>query len=125
MKTKVGVCCLALAILLNGCGMMFLGTQDYVDFKSKPAGATVLIDGVDMGKTPIELELQTNKSYIVILKKDGYEDAIYSITSHTSVMVVVLDVLFWPALIIDAVEQSWYYLEETEIDAKLEVKKIN
>lgn len=125
MKTKVGVCCLALAILLNGCGMMFLGSSDYVDVKTRPAGATVLIDGVDMGKTPIELELETNKSYIVILRKDGYEDAIYSITSRTSVMVVVLDVLFWPALVVDAVEQTWYYLEDTEIDAKLEVKKLN
>jgi len=104
---------------------MFLGAYDYVDLKSKPAGATVLIDGVEKGKTPVELELETNKSYIVVFRKDGYEDAIYSITSHTSAMVVVLDVLFWPALIIDAVGQTWYYLEETEIEAKLEVKKLN
>ena len=72
MKKKLGIFGLLLAVVLNGCGMMFLGSSDYVDVKTRPAGATVLIDGVDMGKTPIELELETNKSYIVILRKDGY-----------------------------------------------------
>jgi len=125
MKIKMIYIILLITISLSGCGTMFLGTHDLVNFNTKPSGAAVFIDGIEQGKTPMELELSTNKTYVVVFKKDGYEDAIYSITSHTSAMVVVLDICFWPFLIVDAVNGTWYYLEETEIDATLEIKKLN
>ncbi|MCD6163513.1 MAG: PEGA domain-containing protein [candidate division Zixibacteria bacterium] len=111
-------------LVLNGCGAIFLGSGQNISMNTDPEGATVIINGNNMGKTPIHLKLKTNDSYIVTFKKDGYEDKTYSIANRVSGGIIVLDVLcgLLP-VIVDAATGSWYRLDTSNIDLPLDIKR--
>lgn len=59
------------------CDLSFAVTSDAVgsiDVSSKPSGASLILDGVIKGTTPITVDDLEAGSYKVILKKDGYSD---------------------------------------------------
>ena len=73
MKKSVIVALLVMACLLSGSGC---STTTRVTIDSSPSGADVILDGVNIGTTPIEKHKISNRvgrSYDIILKKDGYQ----------------------------------------------------
>jgi uncharacterized protein YceK len=60
-------------LLVTGCASIVSGTTQPISFNSTPAGATVLVNGADMGKTPVTLQLKRNQNYAVGINLDGYK----------------------------------------------------
>ena len=56
----------------SGCATLIDGSTQPVTFRSLPEGATVYVEGVARGKTPVVLELDRQSETIVEVQKDGY-----------------------------------------------------
>lgn len=65
---------LIVSVLSSGCATLFSGSSDEISFTSEPAGARVLIDGDEIGATPLtyEVERQTFRRSEVVIQKPGY-----------------------------------------------------
>ena len=113
---------LAALVLLSGCGALFNGSPAKVNFTSTPEGADVLIDGTRRGTTPVVLDLQKNKDYTVVFKKNGYREITAVLSKKVSGTYIVLDVLggLIP-VVVDAATGSWYVLSTDAMHASLEV----
>ena len=77
MKTPIFPCfALALTagmlLLFTGCRAWKEGVAQDVVLKSQPTGATVSINGIEVGKTPLLATMRTKNIYKVEFKKDGY-----------------------------------------------------
>lgn len=75
------------------CAAIFSSGPDPVAFDSDPPGAEVLVNGERMGSTPVTLQLHADKQHIVTFRRQGYEDAVVSLTTHVQAGWVVLDIL--------------------------------
>ena len=107
--------------VLGGCATIFKGAHNNVDFNSDPTGAQVYVNGSPMGTTPINLKLESKRTYTIEFKKDGYDPKTYTITNHVGVGWIVLDVLFGLVpVIVDAATGSWYELDQAAVNAVLE-----
>lgn len=76
------------AVFLSGCATMFTGTEDPITFESTPAGATVLIDGKEVGKTPttVRVKRKTFGDTDVTLRMRGYEDRTFELDKKFNMM---------------------------------------
>lgn len=63
---------LAGGLLLVSCATIVSGTKQTVRITSSPSNAAVVIDGVNMGSTPLTTELTKKRVHNVELKLDGY-----------------------------------------------------
>ncbi|HEX8322090.1 PEGA domain-containing protein [Longimicrobium sp.] len=78
------------ALALNACATLFTGTKDTINFNSNPAGATVLIDGIEVGKTPITVPVKRSLSgKTVILRMAGYQDRTFELSQEFNVVSVL------------------------------------
>jgi hypothetical protein len=97
--------------VLAGCGALFNGGPQMVQFASQPTGAAVWVDGTPRGQTPIALGLSKSENHVVVFKLDGYNDFGATLNKHVSGGLVVLDVLGGIVpVVIDAATGSWYKL---------------
>lgn len=67
MKTPVAMLGLPLLVLVGGCAERRLAIT------SEPAGATVWVNDVEVGRTPVEANFTYYGTYDVRLRLDGYE----------------------------------------------------
>ena len=112
---------LVLIFLISGCATIFKGNSSVVDFSTKPSGADVYVNGFNRGKTPINLKLESKKTYNIEFKKDGYVSQTYTITNHVGGGWVILDILAGlVGVVIDAATGSWYDLDQDAINMILE-----
>ena len=121
-KNAVAIISMIVVIALIGsCATIFKGSSSKVDFSSDPSGAQVYVNGVPRGTTPINLKLESKKTYTIEFKKDGYEQRTYTITNHVGVGWIVLDVIFGLIpVIVDAATGAWYELDQDAVNAVLE-----
>jgi hypothetical protein len=115
----LGVVAVLLAGGLTGCATLFKGENQNVSVNSDTAGAEVLVNGVSYGKAPIQLNLKTNRTYLITVKS-GSKEKSYTLNNHVGTLWVVLDVLGggWP-IIIDAVTGAWYEFDNTSVNLNL------
>lgn len=59
---------------LSGCASVLKGVEQKMIFKSDPEGATVFVDGLKKGQTPLTVKLRKDEYKRVTLKKKGYQD---------------------------------------------------
>ncbi|ACS33484.1 DUF2341 domain-containing protein [Thermococcus gammatolerans] len=52
----------------------------YVTINSDPSGATVIIDGQNVGRTPLEKYRMPVGTHTIVLRMDGYQDKEYSVS---------------------------------------------
>ena len=61
-------------VCLTGCATVFHGTQQTVHVTSNPPGATVEVDGLEKGVTPVDVSVKKGfTGQTIVLKKTGYE----------------------------------------------------
>ena len=61
------------ALLSQNCATLLLGTRQTIPVTSTPAGATVLVNGVKQGVTPLELRLARKaKVQVIRIESPGY-----------------------------------------------------
>lgn len=121
---KIGIffCFIAImSLLFVSCATLFKGSTDDVSFSSDPSEAKVYVNGMLLGKTPVQLELKSENSYTIEFKKDGYENRTVVLNNSVGGGWVVLDVLggLLP-VIIDAATGNWYSLDQEHVNAVLE-----
>lgn len=96
-KTLRVVPVLSLAGTLSGCATMFCGTSEEVKIESFPPGASVFVNGENVGKTPLEVEMNRDSHPLVVLKKDGYADTRVQIKQEWN-RTTMLNLLFFPGI---------------------------
>ncbi len=82
----------AFAVLsLTGCATLFSGSKDTVSIDSTPQGATVLIDGIEMGRTPVSFPLKRPGlgTKTVELRMNGYETRRFDLQSEFNLVSVL------------------------------------
>lgn len=119
MKGKIiiiGLSCVFIAC----CATLFKGGFDEVSFNSDPQRAQVYCDGRLIGETPLAIKLDSKKSYMIEIKKEGYRTHTQNITNHVGAGWVVLDILggLIP-VIVDALTGDWYSLDQKNVNAVL------
>lgn len=71
-----GFLLLAAALFAAGCATADKGRNQRVVIESTPSGATVLVDGRVVGKTPLALRLPRMNGYQVTVRKPGFSDSV-------------------------------------------------
>jgi hypothetical protein len=118
------ICFVLIAVFcLSGCATIFKGSTDTVNFASQPDKASVYVNGINMGKSPISLELKSNKTYNIEFRLDGYESKNVMLNNSVGAGYIVLDILFgiFP-VVIDAATGDWYSLDLDHVNAILDKK---
>ena len=82
---------LASTIIINGCATIFTGDKDSINFTSNPSGAKIVMDGLDIGKTPATLEIKRSgfKDKEITLKLDGYEDRTFLLQKEFNAVAIL------------------------------------
>lgn len=94
---------LASFLSLGGCATLFGNHNRSVQINSNPEGATVTLNGMNVGNTPTHVVIQSTMSTNVIsVKKQGYKVSQREIATSFQ-PVGFLNVFFWPGFIVDAV----------------------
>lgn len=119
MKGKIliiGLSCIFIAC----CATLFKGGLNEVNFNSDPQRAKVYCNGGFIGETPLAIKLDSNKSYMIEIRKEGYRTHTQNITNHIGAGWIILDILggLIP-VIVDAATGDWYSLDQKNINAVL------
>ena len=92
--TKIPISILMIGLLVFvACATLFKGTHNTVDFNSDPIGAQVYINGNFSGTTPVNLKLESKKTYTIEFKKENYATRTYTITNSVGAVWIILDIL--------------------------------
>lgn len=76
----------------SGCASLISGTTQGMVFRSTPEGAAVLVDGREIGKTPLDVLMKKGEHRYVAFEKPGYKRATLPMTAR-------LDGWFWGNLV--------------------------
>lgn len=79
---------LVLVLAISGCATMVDGTSQPVTFNSEPNRAKILINGVQVGVTPLTIQVKRAKNTMIVAKKEGYEQQQIPLQTKTNA-------LFW------------------------------
>jgi len=60
------------ALLFQSCMTIFHGTSQKIPMTSHPLGAKIIVDGEEMGSTPLILNLKRKRSHDIWIEKEGY-----------------------------------------------------
>jgi PEGA domain-containing protein len=117
---------MAVALLLStSCATTVSGRSQKIAIWSKPAGATVIVDQVPQGKTPLELKLKRKKTHLVRIEHEGYRPS-ETLLEHETNDWIWANFLICCGLIgigVDAMTGGFYKLDPPEIYAVLKETK--
>jgi len=75
---------------LQNCATIIRGTSQKIPVTSNPIGAKIIVDGNEMGTTPINLKLMRKKIHNIKIEKEGYEPFTVIINRKTSMLLSIL-----------------------------------
>ena len=107
----------------SGCATVFKGSHATVRLNSEPEGASVILNGNRIGKTPMLFTTTTKEECFLQFRADGYEPRFTSITHSIGGGWVALDVLlplYVVNILVDALTGAWFYLDQDAVDVVLE-----
>lgn len=71
---------ISLSFLVSSCATIFSKSADTVTFKTAPEGATVYLDGNEIGKTPLTKSIQRRMAaHKVTFKKEGFKSQTFTL----------------------------------------------
>ena len=125
MKKSLLVLVIGAMLVIAGCASIMHGSLQTINVTSDPVGATVKVDGVEVGTTPVVKDLARKSEHVIVISMEGYED--YEIKIEKAV-----DGAFWGNLlfggligmIIDASSGAMYRLTPEQVYAELENKGV-
>ena len=113
--SAVVLCC-----TLFSCASIMHGTSQDLAISSNPTGATVIVDGVPAGKTPVVAKMGRGDAHKIRIELPGYEPYETAVTKSVSGWVWG-NILFGGliGLAVDAIDGGLYYLQPEEIRGEL------
>ncbi len=125
MKKLLSSLCVAVALIVSGCGTLKHGSTQNVDISSNPLGAEVTVNGTEYGQTPVTVELPRRNNHTISVSLSGYENFQIIVDRKWSKWAIGNLVLGGPiGLIIDHSTGGMYRLEKSQIVAQLESQGI-
>ncbi|MFQ5538647.1 MAG: PEGA domain-containing protein [Gemmatimonadota bacterium] len=106
--------------LVAACGTIMNGTTQEIGVASVPTGATVTLNGMQRGSTPLVLDLKRKNQQVISVALDGYEP--YEVALTRSVSGWVWGNLVFGGLIglaVDASTGGLYKLSPEQVAAEL------
>jgi len=99
--------------MLSGCGTILTPSQALVTFTSDPPGADVLVDGMPVGRTPVQTFVSNRRDHVVTLQDERGESTTCVLYSSLGAGWLVLDILLGLVpVIVDAATSGWNELEQ-------------
>ncbi|MFN7099144.1 MAG: PEGA domain-containing protein [Flavobacterium sp.] len=120
MKKSFISASLAFVLLCSSCATIVSGSKQNVKFESNPSQATILIDEVEVGKTPFEIKLSRKSEHEVLIKMDGYKNYQTTLTKKFNAWYlgnILIGGLV--GLIIDPVTGAIYNLTPKQVNAEM------
>ncbi|MGZ9675544.1 PEGA domain-containing protein [Flavobacterium sp. GNP001] len=120
MKKSFISASLAFVLLCSSCATIVSGSKQNVKFESNPSQATILIDEVEVGKTPFEMKLSRKSEHEVLIKLDGYKNYQTTLTKKFNAWYlgnILIGGLV--GLIIDPVTGAIYNLTPKQVNAEM------
>ena len=109
-----------IALGLAACASIMSGTGQKLKIASEPAGASVLVDGASVGKTPVVTKLSRNEAHTIAVRLDGYQPFELRTHRHLNGWLIGNVVFGGPlGLAIDIVDGAAYKLTPKEVAAQL------
>ena len=109
------------SFLFNSCGTIFKGTEQFIPISSDPGDATIRLNGMIVGKTPIPLKLKKSQSHTLTLEKEGYQTETVIIDRNLSAMLVLDIFCIWPvSLPVDLIGGGGWELEPEVVMIRLQ-----
>lgn len=85
MKKTVSILCIIAMLFTTSCATIFSGGRKNIRFESNPPGATVQINGIDVGKTPCVVPVKRKLSdQVVDMKLKGYQTRTFTLEKGMS-----------------------------------------
>lgn len=101
------------ASILSGCGTIMTPSQALVTFTSDPPGADVLVDGLPVGRTPVQTFVSNRKDHVVTLQHDDGQSTNCMLYASLGAGWLVLDILLgFVPVIVDAITSGWNELDQ-------------
>ena len=123
-KAKKGGTIFLLMLGLAGCASIIHGTHQDVGITSAPTGASVTIDNLQSGITPVFAKLTRKNNHIVRIELPGYELLDLTVTHSVSGWVwgnVAIGGLI--GLAVDAISGGMYKLSPEQLSATLNASR--
>jgi hypothetical protein len=120
MKKSITAFALIVAMLFTSCATIVSGSKQNVKFMSNPSQATIVIDNVEVGKTPFETKLARKSSHTVKIKLDGYKPFETTLTRKFNAWFIG-NILFGGlvGLVVDPLTGAMYRLTPKEVNAEM------
>lgn len=123
MKRIFNIAAVSATLLLSSCATIFKGTTQTVQIISNPPAASIEVDGVKTGVTPMAVTLKKGfAGQTVSLKLDGYETKTFQPQTAFDAVSVV-NFLFIPGFIVDAATGAMMKYDPKVYEFTLEAKK--
>ncbi len=105
----------------SSCATILSSDTETVAFVTDPKGATVSIDGINLGVTPVALNLSTESPHIVQIEKDGYNPVTVQLEKKIKWGWQILDLVTTGFIgnAVDLVTGYGYSLEPNQVSLKL------
>jgi len=85
---------ISIIFLFQSCATIIRGTSQKIPVTSNPIGAKIIVDGIEIGNTPIELKLKKNKGHLIRIEKEGYNAFEVIITRKSSSLLSIFGNLY-------------------------------
>lgn len=125
MKRTNTILLFLLMLMITGCATIISGTRQKIIFNSHPGRAAVLIDEVEVGKTPFQIKLSRNRNYQVMIMLEGYKT--YEVTLKRKFNAWYIGNIAFGGvigLIIDPLTGAIYTLTPKEVNIELNGKTV-
>lgn len=125
MKRIFNIAAVSATLLLSSCATIFTGTKQTVQINSNPPAATIEVDGIKAGVTPMAVPLKKGfTGQTISLKLEGYETKTFQpVTTFNPVSVLnLLGMIGWA---VDAATGAMMKYDPKVYEFTLEPKKAN
>ncbi len=112
--------------VFTSCSTIMTGTSENVTFNANVDKAKVYVDGIYRGETPLILDLESKKSYTVLIEAEGYNSYTTMINKKTSGWIfgnVIIGGIV--GIVVDVATGGIYVLDENEINGNLSIKQVS
>lgn len=114
---------LAGLLSLQSCATIFTGTKDTIRFESKPAGAKVRIEGIDVGRTPVDAVVKRSiNDKTATMTLEGYDSRTFELSKEFNV-ISILNLFGLVGWAIDAATGSLMKYDQKVYTIELETEK--